>query len=135
MQGNHPPTAEGPSLLARYGRDKVFKTNLFGTFVARLVRKHVLLHFDVTVGHPVLEEEERLLRESVAEIRDYLRQSPIKWPVPWRMAKTVVVQYVRMKAKVQVRDHDLDDDAEEAVMESIYREQFEELFPANWFDS
>lgn len=135
MQAQDPPTKEA-SLLARYRKDRVFsKTELFGTYAERLVRKHVMLQFEVQEGHPVLEEEERLLRESTSEIREYLSKSKVKWPIPWHTAKVVVTQFVRKACKDRLQDHDLEDDDEEAVLESIYREDFETLFPASWFDA
>ena len=135
MQALRPPGAEEVSLLARYRKDRVFRTDLFGTYAERLVRKHTMLQFGVGEGHPVFEEEERLLRESVTSIREYLRKSRIKWPIPWATAKVVVVQYVRKAVADRLRLQDLDEDAEEAVLESVYREEFDELFPATWFDS
>lgn len=124
------------SLLARYRKDRVFSgTNLFGTFAERLVRKHVMLQFKVGEDHPVLEEEESLLKGSVAEIREYLSKAKIRWPIPWSSAKTVVVQYVRKACSDRLKDMDLEEDVEEAVLESVYREDFEGLFPPSWFDS
>lgn len=135
MQAQNPPPREA-SLLARYRKDRVFsKTELFGTYAERLVRKHVMLQFGVQEGHPVLEEEERLLRESTSEIREYLSKSKVKWPIPWHTAKVVVVQFVRKACKDRLQDHELEEDAEEAVLESVYREDFETLFPPSWFDA
>lgn len=135
MQAHDPPKQEA-SLLARYRKDRVFsKTELFGTYAERLVRKHVMLQFDVQRGHPVLDEEERLLRESTSEIREYLLKSNVRWPMPWHTAKVVVVQFVRKACKDRLQDHDLDEEVEEAVLEGIYREDFETLFPPTWFDA
>ena len=91
-----------------------------------------MLHFGVGVGHPVFEDEEGLLRESVDSIREYLRKSRVKWRIPWTMAKIVIIQYVRKAVADQLRLQDLDEDAEEAVLESVYREEFESLFPSTW---
>jgi hypothetical protein len=129
------PEAEA-SLLARYRKDRVFRgTTLFGTYADRLVRKHTMLQFGVGDGHPVFEEEDRLIRESVGSIREYLRKSNVAWRVPWSTAKVVVVQYVRKAVTDRLRLQDLEEDVEEAVLESVYREEFEDLFPSNWFDS
>lgn len=125
----------GESLLARYRQDRIFSgTTLFGTYAERLVRKHVMLQFDLGEEHPVLEEEESLLKDSVAEIREYLSKANIKWPIPWSLAKTVVVQYVRKACSDRLKDMDLED-VEDAVLESVYREDFDGLFPPTWFDS
>lgn len=135
MQAQNPPTQEA-SLLARYRKDRVFsKTELFGTYAERLVRKHVMLQFEVRKGHPVFEEEEGLLRESTSEIREYLSKSKVKWPIPWHTAKVVVVQFIRKACKDQLQYHELEDEDEEAVLESVYREDFEALFPSTWMDS
>jgi hypothetical protein len=132
----HTPPAQETSLLARYRKDKVFsKTQLFRTYAERLVRKHVMLQFNVQEGHPVLEEEEKLLRESTSEIREYLAKSKVKWSIPWHTAKVVVVQYVRKACAECLKDHELDEDDEEAVLEGIYREDFETLFPSTWVDA
>lgn len=130
-----PPGAEA-SLLARYRKDRVFSsTNLFGTYADRLVRKHTMLQFGVGKGHPVFEEEDRLIRESVDSIREYLRKSKVRWRIPWTTAKIVVVQYVRKSVADRLKLQDLEQDVEEAVLESVFREEFEELFPSTWFDS
>jgi len=132
MQSVH-PGSDGVSLLARYRKDRIFSgTRLFSAYAERLVRKHTMLHFGVGVGHPVFEDEEGLLRESVDSIREYLRKSRVKWRIPWTMAKIVIIQYVRKAVADQLRLQDLDEDAEEAVLESVYREEFESLFPSTW---
>jgi len=129
------PQAEA-SLLARYRKDRVFSgTKLFGTYADRLIRKHTMLQFGVGEGHPVFEEEDRLLRESVGSIREYLRKSKVRWSIPWSTAKVVVVQYVRKSVGDRLHLQDLEEDVEEAVLESVYREEFEDLFPPTWFDS
>jgi hypothetical protein len=124
------------SLLAKYRRDRVFSgTTLFSTFSERLVRKHVMVQHHVGEGHPVFEEEDRLIAESVHSIREYLSKARIKWPIPWATAKTVVVQYVRNAAAERLREMELDDDVEESVMESIAGEDLSGIFPDSWFDS
>lgn len=134
MQAQTPTREAG--LLARYRKDKVFnRTELFETYAERLVRKHIMLQFDVRHGHPVLEEEERLLQESTSKIREYLAKSRVKWSIPWHTAKVVVVQFVRKACTDRLQEHDLEEEAEAAVLESIYREDFETLFPLTWVDT
>lgn len=128
--------AKETSLLARYRKDRVFSgTTLFGTFAERLVRKHVMVRHHVGEGHPVFEEEDRLIAQSVASIREYLSKAKIRWPIPWATAKTVVIQYVRNAAVERLREMDLDEDVEEGVMESVAGEDLSGLFPESWFDS
>lgn len=135
MQAQTPPAREA-SLLARYRQDKVFnRTELFRTYAERLVRKHVMVQFDVQEGHPVLEEEERLIRESTSQIREYLAKSKVKWSIPWHTAKVVISQFIRKACADRLQDHGLEEDDEAAVLESIYREDFDAVFPAAWVDA
>lgn len=127
--------AKEVSLLAKYRKDRVFSnTTLFQTFAERLVRKHILLQH-VGAGHPVLEEEDRLIQSSTVEIRVYLSKAKVRWRIPWATAKTVVTAYVRSVAAERLREEDLDPEVEESVLKSVHGEKLEELFPPSWFDS
>ncbi len=128
--------AKEVSLLARYRKDRVFSnTTLFQTFSERLVRKHVLLSQGLPEDHPVLETERNLVRQSEGQVREYLSRAKIGWKLPWSTTKMVVMQYVRHVAAERLREMELDPDVEESVLESVYKEDFESLFPAEWLDS
>lgn len=130
-----PSDTEDLKLFAKYGKDRIFETDLFDKFVSRLVRKHIMLQLEVQQGHPLLEEETRLFQESVSAVQIYLTASHIKWPIPWSRAKTVVIHYIRNIAATYVKNFELDDDVEVVVLESIHQENFDSLFPATWQDS
>lgn len=113
---------------------RVFSTDLFDLFVARLVRKGIAEQY-VEEGHMVLNDELRLISESQASLRAHLSLTVPEWNLAWRLAKMVVIHHIRQLAKERLEFHDVDDDTKEAALESIYREDFECLFPSTWMDS
>ena len=120
--------------LTRHKPTRVFESDLFDLYVARIVRKSIAEQF-VESDHVVLKDEMRLISETQSQLRNHLAQTIPEWKMAWRLAKMVVIQHIRQLAKDRLEGHDVDEEAKEAALESIYREDFEELFPANWLDS
>lgn len=120
--------------LARCKPGQVFQTDLFETYVARLVRKHVAQQF-VDPGHQVLVDEQRLIEESSTGLSAHLSRSVPEWHMAWRLAKMIVIHHIRQLAEQRLALHDVDEETRENALESIYREDFDELFPGSWMDS
>jgi hypothetical protein len=120
--------------LSSYNSGKVFETELFDIYVARLVRKHIVQQF-VNETHPVLIDEIRLIGEAAEGLQNHFLKVIPEWHMACRLAKTVITHQVRHVAKQRLNLHDIDDEAREIALESIYREDFEELFPDAWKDS
>lgn len=119
--------------LTRCKPIRVFNTELFDLYVARLVRKGIAEQY-VDEGHMVLNDEIRLISESQMSLKAHLSRTVPEWKMAWRLAKMVVIHHVRQLAKERLECHDIDDDTKEAALESIYRLDFEELFPSSWLD-
>lgn len=119
--------------LTRCKPIRVFNTDLFDLFVARLVRKGIAEQY-VDEGHMVLSDEIRLISEAQASLRDHLSRTVPEWNMAWRLAKMVVIHHIRQLAKERLERHDVMNDTKEAALESIYRLDFEELFPTTWLD-
>lgn len=113
---------------------KVFQTDLFERYVSRLVRRHIAAQF-VDSDHQVLVDENRLIAESEKALKGHLAHSVPEWKMAWRIAKITIVHHIRHLARQRLRTHEVDDDTREAVLEEIYQDDFEQLFPENWLDS
>ena len=122
-----------PGTLSRSKPSRVFQTDLFETYVARLARKHVAQQF-VEPDHPVLVDEQRMIDASSASLREHLSESVPEWRMAWRLAKMIVIHHVRHLAEQRLALHDVEDDVREQAIESIFKEDFEELFPPTWLD-
>lgn len=120
--------------LAQHKPAKVFDTDLFDTFVARLVRKHLVSQY-VDESHEVLQEELKLLEVSRAALSAHLDSTVPEWRLAWRLAKMAVIQHIRRMAYDRLCLHDVDDETREETLERVYREDFEDLFPKSWTDA
>lgn len=127
------PTVNAGS-LARYRPTRVFQTELFDLYVARLVRKAIAEQY-VDMSHTVLTDEVRLISEAETVLSEHLASTVPEWKMAWRLAKMVVIHHIRQLAKERLECHDIDEETREAALETIYQEDFEHLFPSNWMDS
>ena len=106
------------------------KTELFDVYTTRLVRKHIVQQY-VNSEHQVFIDEQTLIDRSTNEIRDNL----LKNVDDWKMAKMIIINHIRCLAKNVIKMHDIDKQTHDIAMESIYREEFNSLFPHEWMDS
>lgn len=133
-----PPTDSSTVRAARSrtlpaSRDQAFDTDLFETYVARVVRRHLLSVY-VEPEHKVLRDEIRLIGEAGMKLRAHLAETVPKWGLGWRLCKTVIIKHIRELAESRLACHDVEDDVKDEVLEAIYREDFESLWPDGWLD-
>ncbi len=97
-----------------------------------MVRKRILEAHGIEAGHPVLDEEERLIRLSVDDVRAFLEKNRVRWRVPEPKARMVIVQYVILRAGEALRVQDVEPDVREYVMSSLGDGSIDAVFPSNW---
>ena len=107
-------------------------------FVARIVRKAILLtlreqeNASIDDDNFVLVEENRLIQESTEVLKKHLSSSMPQWGMALRLAKTIVIHHIRQLAQERLEMHECDDELKEAVLESIFRDDFSAIFPDAW---
>jgi hypothetical protein len=120
--------------LLEYRSNKIFQTELFDVYVARIVRKCIAQQF-VSMDHPVLVDEQRMIDSVTSDLRGYLKHSVLEWKIPQRTAKMVVISHIRLMAEQRLDLHDFDDnETRDTALELIYKNDYEELFLGIWKD-
>jgi len=120
--------------LVDYKPTKVFADELFETFVSRIVRKAILLSLHEQEGVPmeedhfVLVEENRLIMESTELLKKHLSNSIPQWGMALRLAKTIIIHHIRQLARERLEMHECDEELKGAVLDSIFRDDFNEIF-------
>ena len=128
------PSAWPRAVPTRASAAKVFDTELFETFVARIVRKNLVSQY-VSSDHQVYLDEVRLIGEAAERLQSHLAQSVPSWNLSWRISKMVIVRHIRKMAEERLDMHDVDDEAREEALEKVYQDDFEKLWPKDWLDS
>jgi len=133
MSGTDSSPSIMPATAAWGGSAELLETEVFPSLAHKLVRRAIASQF-VDDGHPVLSEEDRLIGESVSEVRDYLASTAGKWGSSMGLAKLGIVKHVRGLAVERLQAHDLDDATRTEAMARIFATDLGPIFPDGWSD-
>jgi hypothetical protein len=114
--------------------DKVFHTNLFETYVSRVVRLHLGLQY-LDEDNQVIVDERRLIEQAREPLQKHLADTVPAWKMNWCSCKMVIVKHLRKLAGERITIHDIDDETRDETLERFFREDFESLWPRDWLDS
>jgi len=114
--------------------ERVFQTEIFDIYVARIVRKAIVEQY-VEQEHQVLVDELRLIRESMVMVRDHLAATASEWQLPWRLTKMIVIRHLHELSIQRLELHEVEDEARNVALRTVMQLDFEEIFPKDWMDS
>jgi len=115
------------------GSQDLLSKEAFSSFASKLVRRAIASQF-VPDDHPVLVDEDRLIAESVHEMREYLGATTAAWGPNMGLAKLAVMGRIRSLALERLGMHDLDDASAEEASRRILATDLSPVFPESWSD-
>jgi len=110
------------------GDPGLLSQEVFSSLAFKLVRRAVASQF-VPDDHPVLMDEDRLIAESVREIREHLSATAASWGPNVGLAKLAIIECVRSIAIERLEMHDLDDASRAEARRRVLATDLSPVFP------